>query len=86
MTDEEQKFWNLLCNQGTLEDERTALLYRSYGRLVYDALEDARKAEDRVRGIAKRYGDHPAFRAYIISMGLQGLLEEFLARPEAKRS
>lgn len=68
------------------DQEREAERIRSLASAVYRAMDAAQREEDYVRLIAKRHGDHPAFREYMRGMLLEGRLAEVVARPQLNRA
>ena len=68
------------------DEEREAERIKSLASSVYRSLDEARRQEDYVRTLAKKHGDHPAFKTYMREMGLEGRLSEFMSRPQLERA
>lgn len=68
------------------DEEREAERIKSLASAVYRQLDEAQRAEDYVRTITGRHGQHPAFKAYMDEMLLSARLDEFLARPIMTRA
>lgn len=68
------------------EEEKEAERIKSLASATYRALDEAVRAEDYVRLVTKRHGEHPAFKQYMSEMLLAGRLKEFMARKEMGRA
>lgn len=67
------------------EDERKAETAKSMASSVYRQLDEAQRAEDYVRHVTGKWGDHPAFKQFMREMLLADRLAEFLERPKVTR-
>lgn len=68
------------------DDERKAEQAKSLASAVYRQLDEAAHAEDYVRTITAKWGEHPAFKTYMSEMLLTVRLAEFLGRPRMTHS
>lgn len=65
-------------------DEVAAEKIKSLASAVYRQMDQARQAENYVRTIVGRHGDHPAFKQWMREMHLTETVEEFVSRPVMK--
>lgn len=63
------------------EEDRKAEMARARAASVYNAMYQCRVQEQAARKAFAKWGNHQAFKQYMVEMGLENDLEAFIARP-----
>lgn len=68
------------------DEERISEKAKSLASSVYRQLDEAQRAEDYVRQIHSKWGEHPAYKKYMDEMLLRDRVAEYIARPKMTRA